>query len=141
YKTLAFGISAFYAGIAGSLYATITAYVSPDSFDLPLSLGLLVGLVVGGLGTLAGPALGAVFVVWLPIYAQRLFSYKPDVSYGIILILLMFVLPQGIAGGGRQLIRWYRRRTAVERMDEEAELEPAGPPTGEPAVEREAGRR
>ncbi|HEY4027686.1 MAG TPA: branched-chain amino acid ABC transporter permease, partial [Candidatus Dormibacteraeota bacterium] len=47
YKTLAFGISAFYAGIAGSLYATITAYVSPDSFDLPLSLGLLVGLVVG----------------------------------------------------------------------------------------------
>src|SRR5437899_7178552 len=47
-KTMAFGVSAFYAWIAGSLYATITAYVSPDSFDLPLSLILLVGMGLGG---------------------------------------------------------------------------------------------
>ncbi len=133
FKTMAFGVSAFYAGIAGSLYATITAYVSPDSFDLPLSLSLLVGVVVGGLGTLAGPVLGAAFVVWLPIYAQRIFSNKPDVSYGIILILLMLVLPQGIAGGVRQLLAWYRRRAAPTEPPaaEQADLGPAAPPHAE----------
>jgi branched-chain amino acid transport system permease protein len=125
HKTLAFGISAFYAGIAGSLYATITAYVSPDSFDLPLSLGLLVGMVVGGLGSLAGPILGATFVVWLPIYAQRLFNNKPDVSYGVVLILAMFLLPQGIAGGVRQLVAWQRRRSApAETRADDADLGP-----------------
>ena len=129
YKTVAFGISAFYAGIAGSLFAIITAYVSPDSFDLPLSLALLVGMVVGGLGTLAGPVLGAAFVVWLPIYAQAIFRSKPDVPYGVILILLMFVLPQGIAGGARQLIAWYRRRSRqAEPLAEEVDLGPAAPP-------------
>ena len=112
YKTMAFGVSAFYAGIAGSLFAIITAYVSPDSFDLPLSLALLVGMVVGGLGTLAGPVLGATFVIWLPIYAQSIFKNKPDIAYGVILVLLMFLLPQGIAGGVGRLIAWYRRRSA-----------------------------
>ncbi len=138
FKTMAFGFSAFYAGIAGSLFAIITAYVSPDSFSLTLSLGLLVGMVVGGLGTLAGPVLGAIFIVWLPIYAQKLFSEKPDISYGVILILLMFVLPQGIAGGARQLLAWYRRRSArTEPTEEEADLGPAAQPH---PVEREPGR-
>jgi branched-chain amino acid transport system permease protein len=138
FKTMAFGVSAFYAGIAGSLFATITAYVSPDSFDLPLSLSLLVGVVVGGLGTLAGPVLGAAFVVWLPIYAQQLFRNKPDISYGVILILLMFLLPQGIAGGARQLIAWYRRRSGPAESDAEvADLGPAAPPQ---AAEHEGGR-
>jgi branched-chain amino acid transport system permease protein len=114
YKTLAFGISAFYAGIAGSLFATLNAYVNPDSFDLPLSLGLLVGAVVGGLGTLAGPLVGALFAVWVPLYAQRIFHAKPDIAYGVILILLMFALPQGVVGGAQQLIARYRRRPRPE---------------------------
>jgi branched-chain amino acid transport system permease protein len=136
FKTMAFGLSAFYAGVAGSLFATITAYVSPDSFDLPLSLSLLVGMVVGGLGTLFGPLLGAAFVVWLPIYAQQIFRNKPDVAYGLILILLMFLLPQGIVGGARQLIAWIRRRSAPEPEAEVADLGPAAPPH---AAERGTG--
>lgn len=137
FKTMAFGVSAFYAGIAGSLFATITAYVSPDSFDLPLSLSLLVGMVVGGLGTLAGPVVGAAFVVWLPIYAQQIFRNKPDISYGLILILLMFLLPQGIVGGARQLYGWIRRRTGIAGPAEEvADLGPAAPPH---AAERGTG--
>jgi len=137
FKTMAFGVSAFYAGIAGSLFATITAYVSPDSFDLPLSLSLLVGMVVGGLGTLFGPVLGAAFVVWLPIYAQQIFRNKPDIAYGLILILLMFLLPQGIVGGARQLIAWVRRRSGpVELEAEVADLGPAAPPH---AAERGTG--
>src|SRR5262245_33413973 len=137
FKTMAFGVSAFYAGIAGSLYATLTAYVSPDSFDLPLSLALLVGMVVGGLGTMVGPILGAAFVVWLPIYAQQIFRDKPDVAYGVLLIVLMFVLPQGVAGGARQLVGLYRRRFGgAEPAAEEADLGPAASPH---AVGREAG--
>jgi branched-chain amino acid transport system permease protein len=143
YKTLAFGISAFYAGIAGSLYAVLTAYVNPDSFDLPLSLGLLVGVVVGGLGSLAGPVIGAAFVTWLPIYAQRIFTLKPDISYGVVLILVMFLLPQGVMGGVHRLVGIYRRRARSAAADEDEE-EPAGersygveglPPT----VDRRAG--
>jgi len=137
FKTMAFGVSAFYAGIAGSLFATITAYVSPDSFDLPLSLSLLVGMVIGGLATLAGPVVGAAFVVWLPIYAQQIFRNRPDVVYGIILILLMFLLPQGIIGGARQLLFWYRRRSGpAEPAEEVADLGPAAPPH---AAERGTG--
>lgn len=139
YKTLAFGIGAFYAGIAGSLFATVTAYVSPDSFDLPLSLSLLVGVVVGGLGSLAGPVLGAAFVTWLPIYAQKIFS-KPDVSYGVILILVMFLMPTGVVGGIGRLWALYRRRTAYgEAADEEPEAPVGAAVGGPPAVERKAG--
>jgi branched-chain amino acid transport system permease protein len=119
YKTLAFGISAFYAGVAGSLGVVLIGYVNPDSFDLALSLSLLVGVVVGGLGTLAGPVLGSAFVVWLPIYAQRIFS-KPDISYGVILILVMFLMPQGIAGGIRRLAGLFRRRAGASASPEEA---------------------
>jgi branched-chain amino acid transport system permease protein len=122
YKTMAFGVSAFYAGIAGSLFAIVTAYVSPDSFDLPLSLSLLVGMIVGGLGTLAGPVLGATFVIWLPVYAQSIFKNKPDVAYGVILILLMFLLPQGIAGGILRLVAWYRRRSAQAGAQDDEEV-------------------
>ncbi len=137
FKTLAFGISAFYAGVAGSLDATITAYVSPESFDLPLSLSLLVGTVVGGLGTLLGPLLGAVFVIWLPNFAQAAFKAKPDISYGVVLILLMFLMPQGIMGGVYRALGVYRRRRGqAAPMLEGPQLEEEAPlaDTPEPEV-------
>ena len=137
YKTLAFGISAFYAGIAGSLFATVTAYVNPDSYDLPLSLGLLVGAVVGGLGTLAGPVLGAAFIVWLPNYAQKVFD-KPDIVYGVVLILVMFLMPQGIIGGVYRLIGLYRRLLAAPPP--EVEPEPVAGRAAPSVAEREVGR-
>jgi branched-chain amino acid transport system permease protein len=116
YKTLAFGLSAVFAGVAGSLDAVTTAYVSPNSFDVNLSLALVVGAVIGGLGTQAGPFLGAIFVVWSPIYAQQVFKARPDIVYGVLLILLMYAMPQGIVGGLRRLWVWYqRKRRAVHR--------------------------
>ena len=62
YKTLAFGISAAYAGVAGSLFAIATTFVNPDTFPIALSIYLLVGVVVGGLGSLVGLLAGAVFI-------------------------------------------------------------------------------
>jgi branched-chain amino acid transport system permease protein len=113
YKTLAFGISAFYAGVAGSLFAIATAYVNPDAFPVTLSVVLVVGLVVGGLGSLPGLVLGAAFIVYLPVHSGTLLRWfeqvvpvdvspkapgVPSVIYGAVVILVLLVLPRGAGG-------------------------------------------
>src|SRR5207253_2707371 len=72
YKTLAFAISAAYAGVAGSLYGLATAFVSTDAFPFQLSIALLVGAVVGGIGTIGGALIGGLLTEFLPILAQQL---------------------------------------------------------------------
>ena len=110
YKTITFGISALYTGIAGALSAITVAYVAPDSFALPLSISFLVGLVVGGIGSLPGCLIGGAFLVLVQNWSQSLsdvlketFSLQYDVPswaiYGVLLLLLMYVMPTGIAGG------------------------------------------
>ena len=113
FKTLAFGISAFYAGTAGSLFALSTGFISPDTFPVSLSIQLLVGAVVGGLASIPGPLLGAIFAYFLPIESNQWVpsqTWLPDqitstvknagpaVSYGVILILIMIFAPNGIVG-------------------------------------------
>jgi len=100
YKTLAFAVSAAYAGVAGSLFAIATTFVNPDTFPISLSILLLVGVVVGGLGSLVGLIAGAVFIQFLPIWAQGISKSPgaPSVVSGVLLIALMFVLPMGAAG-------------------------------------------
>jgi len=103
YKTLAFGVSAFYAGIAGSLVAIETAYVNPQTFPITLSLLLLVGVAVGGLGSLVGCIFGAALIEFLPSYAQNISKQAPSVIQGLILIGVMLILPGGVAGLARLL--------------------------------------
>jgi branched-chain amino acid transport system permease protein len=103
FKRLAFGISAFYAGVAGSLMAISIAYVNPDTFPATLSILLLTGAVVGGLGSVFGPLLGAVFVEFVPLWAQDVSKNAPTVVYGLILILVMFVAPAGVIDLVRRL--------------------------------------
>ena len=100
YKTLAFAVSAAYAGVAGSLFAIATTFVNPDTFPITLSITLLVGVVVAGLGSLAGLIAGAIFIQFLPLWAQEISKSPgaPAVVYGVILIATMFVLPMGVAG-------------------------------------------
>jgi branched-chain amino acid transport system permease protein len=100
YKTLAFGVSAAYAGVAGSLFAIATTYVNPDTFPIALSILLLVGVVVGGLGSLVGLIAGAVFIQFLPTWSQAVSKSPgaPSVVSGALLIALMFLLPMGVAG-------------------------------------------
>jgi branched-chain amino acid transport system permease protein len=100
YKTLAFGVSAAYAGAAGALFAIATTYVNPDTFPIALSIFLLVGVVVSGLGSLTGLVAGAVFIQFMPLWAQSVSKSPgaPAVVYGAILILVMLVLPGGAAG-------------------------------------------
>ena len=100
YKTLAFGVSAAYAGAAGALFAIATTFVNPDTFPIALSILLLVGVVIGGLGSLVGLIAGAIFIQFLPDWSQQVSQSPgaPSVVSGAVLIALMFVLPMGVAG-------------------------------------------
>ena len=105
YKTLAFAISGVYAGVAGSLLAIQDEIVNPLTFTFLLSILLLVGTVVGGLGSLPGMVLGALFVQYLPDASTRVSSAPgvPDFVYGAAIILVMILLPSGVGGLLRRL--------------------------------------
>ena len=103
YKTLAFAWSAAYAGVAGALIASATAYVSPDSYTLQLSITLLIGAVLGGLGSMWGAILGGLVVEFLPLWAQSINTAASSLIYGISLILVMIAMPGGIAEAIRRV--------------------------------------
>jgi len=114
YKSVTFGVSAAYTGIAGALSAIVVAYVAPDSFDVFLSITLLTGIVIGGFGTIAGPIYGALFIQFVPNWAQDISKAAPWAIFGLFLIGFMYVMPRGIAGF-LQLV-WIRlTRRAVSR--------------------------
>ncbi len=106
HKTLAFAWSAAYARIAGTLLALATAYVSPDAYGFALSLTLLAGAVLGGLDTLYGALAGGIVVEFLPFWAQKINPAAPSVVYGVARVLVMVLMPVGIAGA---LLRLRRR--------------------------------
>jgi branched-chain amino acid transport system permease protein len=117
-KTLAFGISAFFCGVAGGLFAIAVTYVNPDTFPIDLSILLLVGIVLGGAGSLSGMIFGALFVefiriTWGPALLD-LFSRVHHINtrapgsslvvYGVVLLLVLYVAPAGAAGLVRRLV-------------------------------------
>ena len=112
YKSLTFGVSAAYTGVAGSLSALVIAFVAPDAFDVFLSITFLVGIVVGGLASISGAIFGALFIQFVPIWAQDISKAAPWAIYGGVLILFMYVMPLGIAGSLR--LAWARFRTRAK---------------------------
>ena len=103
YKTLAFGISAAYAGVAGSLFVLVTnGFAQPNEFGVLLSLQILIGAAVAGLGSLWGVLAGAAFVGLLPEISASAplvgSNHGQDVVFGLIVILIMLVLPNGVVG-------------------------------------------
>ena len=106
YKTLAFALSAAFAGIAGALYGLATAFVSTDAFPVQLSIALLVGAVVGGIGTIVGAIFGGLLTEFLPIYAQQLLlpvnkdlaNAAPGAVQGVLLLVVLGVARGGLAG-------------------------------------------
>ena len=107
YKSLTFGVSAAYTGVAGALSALAVAFVAPDTFNVFLSITFLVGIVVGGLASVAGPIFGAFFIQFVPNWAQDISKAAPWAIYGVFLILFMYAMPRGIAGAIR--LAWQRR--------------------------------
>lgn len=101
-KLMAFGLSAFIAGIAGCVFASKQTIVTPDSFDFVLSVLILAMVVLGGMGNIWGAALGALVLGILPELLREFASYRM-LLFGLIMILMMIFRPQGMLGG--QLIR------------------------------------
>jgi branched-chain amino acid transport system permease protein len=102
YKTLAFVLSAFYTGVAGGLFALVVGFLSPDSFDVFLSVDFVVMVVVGGLGSILGSILGAAVVTTLNDSLAGFQSYRPFI-FGAILIAAMLFMPGGIASALQKL--------------------------------------
>jgi branched-chain amino acid transport system permease protein len=98
YKTITFGISALYTGVAGALTAVAVQFVAPDSFTSLLSIDLLVGIVVGGIAQLPGAIYGALFLRFVPTLTEHLSKSATGAIYGVILIVFVYAMPYGIAG-------------------------------------------
>jgi len=103
YKTLAFGVSAAFAGVAGSLFVLATnGFAQPNEFGVLLSLQILIGAAVAGLGSLWGVLVGALFIGLLPTVSADVpligSAHGQDVVFGLIVILIMLLLPNGFAG-------------------------------------------
>ena len=120
YKTLSFAVSAFYAGIAGGLYAFVLRYIEPEIFTLMMSIMFLAMVVVGGLGSMMGSITGAVLLSWLDLQLRNILNipYIGDwlealsksyfsitgvsniqlIVFGLIMILIMLFEPLGIFG-------------------------------------------
>ena len=113
YKSLAFGVSALYTGVAGALGAIAVQFVAPDSFSAFLSITLLVGVVVGGLASIPGALFGAIFIQFVPNLADQISKAAPWAIYGVLLIVFMFLMPAGINGALR--LGWARLTRRANR--------------------------
>ena len=128
YKTMAFAVSAFYAGIGGSLYAHMLNYISPHDFGMGLSMELFTIIVLGGMASVNGSVAGAVFMSFLPKLTEKVglamqktgaFDHSPfltnmfknfnSVLTGVILILVVLYLPLGLADLWRKSKTWFTR--------------------------------
>ncbi|MFI6313996.1 branched-chain amino acid ABC transporter permease [Nocardia fusca] len=101
-KTTIFAFSAALAGVSGVLYSFVVQYVGPEAFGLPLAIAFITMIVVGGLGTVPGVVFGAFFVVYVPQWTADINQSAAGITYGVALILFIFVLPYGVISLVRQ---------------------------------------
>lgn len=113
YKTATFGIGGAVAGLAGVLYANWNAYVSPTVFDLGFSAQIIIWVVVGGLGTLVGPLIGAMLLGFVTIELGTQQSVDVNLILGVILVLFVLAVPEGLAPRARALWRRLAERAGV----------------------------
>jgi branched-chain amino acid transport system permease protein len=120
YKLMSFGLSSFYAGVAGGLWAYFFRVITPESFPLILSIFFLAAIIVGGMGSILGGILGALFmtmvpeilriaVTWLPIEGDTLRYVSPvrTIVFGALIIFFLIFEPQGLAEIWRRVRRFF----------------------------------
>ncbi len=137
YKSATFGISAMFTGVAGALGAIAVAFVAPDSFTVFLSISFVIGIVVGGVASISGALWGALFIQFVPNFADSISKAAPWAIYGVVMIAFMYSMPFGIAGAWRALVARVSRRSARDPVsgaqgaapvrDEAVERTPAAP--------------
>jgi branched-chain amino acid transport system permease protein len=126
-KTRVFALSAGYAGVGGALYVFAIGFVAPEAFTLTVSFAFLAAIVVGGLATISGALLGALFIEFVPVYASDVNDALTGVIYGGVLIAFMWLLPEGAAGLPRRvrdLLTGWRRREEQRPDRERAVVSP-----------------
>ncbi len=109
-KSLTFGVSAMYTGVAGALSAIAIQFVAPDSFNIFLSITLLIGIVIGGLASISGAIYGALFIQFVPNIADDISKAAPWAIFGLFLIAFVYVMPAGVAGAIRMGLARLRRK-------------------------------
>ncbi len=115
YKTLAFGISTLFTGVAGALAAIVIGYVSPEGYSLFLSVSFLVGSAVGGIATIGGAIVGGFFIQFVPNLANDISDAAPWAIYGLAMLLFMYLMPRGVVGSLGPFINRAKRRIAPHR--------------------------
>ena len=103
-RTAAFGLSAVTAGLAGAIFASLSSFISPESFPFLQSIMFLLVAIIGGIGTVLGPVAGALVVVLLPEFLSFLAEYRL-LFVGVFLLLVLLVAPRGIVGEIERRIR------------------------------------
>jgi len=111
-KTLTFGVSALYTGVAGALGAIVVQFVAPDSFTAVLSINFLVGIVIGGIASISGALYGALFIQFIPNFADQISKAAPWAIYGVFLLVFVYLMPTGVAGFIRMVVGKLMRRHA-----------------------------
>jgi len=109
-KSLAFGVSAMYTGVAGALGAIAIQYVAPDSFNIFVSIVFLVGIVIGGLATISGAIYGALFIQFVPNIADEISKAAPWAIFGMFLLGFVYLMPMGVAGAVRMALARLARK-------------------------------
>ena len=115
YRVMVVGVGCFFAGLSGAVYAHYNLVISGASFNLGATLGLFMGVLVGGIGSFAGPIIGTFILTLLPEFFRDLKIYSPLVSAAILLIAV-YLFPQGLVGLPNVLRSWYGRREKREKV-------------------------
>jgi branched-chain amino acid transport system permease protein len=110
YKVTAFVLSAFFAGVAGGLFAHFDSYLNPSSFTFLRSIEIVTMVVLGGMGSVSGSVLAAIFLTGLPELLRPVKEYRL-VIYAFLLIVLMITRPQGIMGTRELKLPWARKKS------------------------------
>ncbi|AKJ30298.1 branched-chain amino acid ABC transporter permease [Caldimonas brevitalea] len=133
-KVLAFMLSVFYAGMAGGLYAGYVRFLGPGMAAVEHTFDMTMFMLIGGIGTLLGPLLGALIMPWVTQYLQFLQEYR-FLVFGPILVLLVIFVPNGIVG---TYVQWRMRRDA-RRAPAAAPRPASANPTAQPLQEARGG--
>src|SRR5207237_10250159 len=121
-QTLAFAISAVYAGVSGAFFASLSGFVTPSTFTFSQSITFVLVVIIGGAGRLAGPLAGATIVVLLPEALAALAEYRL-LFFGALLLAVLWLAPDGVTGAAARLAT--RRRKPRTVADTEVPLAPA----------------
>ncbi|MFZ0852248.1 MAG: branched-chain amino acid ABC transporter permease [Hyphomicrobiaceae bacterium] len=129
YKALAFGISGFYAGIAGGLYSAMLNFVAPEGFDLFQMVLQKAMIVVGGLGSVAGSVLGAGLIIIL-LEALRAFKGLQEIVFGALLVGFVLFMRGGLVSVLKRHVRGWEEPLRLEQPAASARTAPVEAPAG-----------